>query len=259
MSAPSAGPYAARRRPGRPGTRTRTQHDAGGIPRRRAPDMTPHASSGFSLVELLVVVSIIAVLAGMLLPALGLVRTQARSMTCAANLRQIGYAYTAYAADYDGAVMDSAAWGAGLPLVRWSDHVADYTDGKRSGNGSGNVDTAQRQIVANCPEWKPLSSWELGYGANRTPDAPYNPSHTNRWDYGNLNGNERHFTFSRISHQASRLMVCDSNDWHTLAVVVNVRRHGGRFNAVFFDGHVQSLAGASGLSAAQDHPELGTP
>jgi prepilin-type N-terminal cleavage/methylation domain-containing protein/prepilin-type processing-associated H-X9-DG protein len=217
------------------------------------------ADGAFTLIELLVVIAIIAILAAMLLPAIGLVRTQAKSMSCGSNLRQIGMAYVAYAADNENMVMDSANWGAGHPLVRWSDHVADYTEGTRSSNGNGNVDISKRAIVSGCPEWKALSSWELGYGANRTPDAPDNASHTNRWDYGNLTGNERHFSMSRITYRSTRLMVCDSNDWHTLPVVINVKRHRNSFNAVFFDGHVQSLVGSAQLSIVSDHPELGLP
>ena len=57
---------------------------------------------GFTLVELLVVISIIALLMSILMPALQRVRVQAKDVICLSNLRQWGLAIQGYASDHDG-------------------------------------------------------------------------------------------------------------------------------------------------------------
>jgi prepilin-type N-terminal cleavage/methylation domain-containing protein/prepilin-type processing-associated H-X9-DG protein len=72
---------------------------------------------GFTLVELLVVIGIIALLIAMLLPALGKAREQAKTVACRSNLHQIGIYLEIYSQNWRGWVYPPGM-GAGSPLDR---------------------------------------------------------------------------------------------------------------------------------------------
>ncbi len=70
-----------------------------------------HHVRAFTLVELLVVISIIALLIALLMPALRRARMAAHQVVCASNLHQIHVASVAYAMDHDGYFPDKATLG----------------------------------------------------------------------------------------------------------------------------------------------------
>jgi prepilin-type N-terminal cleavage/methylation domain-containing protein/prepilin-type processing-associated H-X9-DG protein len=80
---------------------------------------TKNRAAGFTLVELLVVIGIIAVLVSMLLPALNKVRVMAKSTTCMSNLRQLGLAHSMYVATFENYIM---------PYRQSRPETADTTD-----------------------------------------------------------------------------------------------------------------------------------
>jgi len=79
-----------------------------------------NGDAAFTLVELLVVIVIIAMLAGLLLPVLSSMRARGDNIQCISNLRQIGIAIGAYAGDNDGLLPGPAVAGQ-MPTYASSD------------------------------------------------------------------------------------------------------------------------------------------
>src|SRR5689334_3820160 len=80
----------------------------------------------FTLVELLVVIGIIAVLVGLLLPALARARAQAQTAACLANLRSIGQAIYIYSVANKGS-LPYGAWQGG-PVTANANRLPNFTD-----------------------------------------------------------------------------------------------------------------------------------
>ncbi|MFW6039095.1 MAG: DUF1559 domain-containing protein [bacterium] len=103
---------------------------------RRGPSQTSGIATqvdraGFTLVELLVVISVIALLIALLLPALSRAREAARSTACLSNLRQIGLGLAMYHDENelyypDGRGTDLFSWGGEEPT--WARVIAHQLD-----------------------------------------------------------------------------------------------------------------------------------
>lgn len=74
--------------------------------------------AAFTLVEMLIVMAIISMLAGMLLPSLATAREKGRRISCVNNLKQIGYALQMYCDDYGGYIPNNSPLG--VPGDAWT-------------------------------------------------------------------------------------------------------------------------------------------
>jgi prepilin-type N-terminal cleavage/methylation domain-containing protein/prepilin-type processing-associated H-X9-DG protein len=182
---------------------------------RRSPDL------GFTLVEMLVVVGIIAVLMAILLPVLFQARQKARQTQCASNLKQTGAALIMYADDYDG----YAARGQYYPWDSshlWTDSIQPYLR---------NTD------VLKCPS---QGSDRYGYG--------YNIAYwgAGDWKDGMHGINDTYPVHqSQVPQPAETIWVVDFGRYWGCGLEFGTedpaRRHHGGFNVLWVDGHVKFM------------------
>jgi prepilin-type N-terminal cleavage/methylation domain-containing protein len=150
-----------------------------------------HGAPAFTLVEMLVVIAVIAILAGLLLPALARAKEQAKSAKCVSNLHQIFVAMTMYVDENEGGMLHNVP-SQGIPnngqwtpnprssLILAPDHPYAYW-------GVAYYEYAGRtREIWRCPsarvvdEWRetgltyPSEFWlDSSYGINKFLVTPY--------------------------------------------------------------------------------------
>ncbi len=208
----------------------------------------------FTLTELLVVISIIAVLAAMLLPAISVVRMTAKQTVCMNNLRQINLAATAYLADYENRLA-YFAWGngyiAGGPNPKsWSWILGGFTALLEPGNS----------MV--CPSIAPYHFTNLGAVYAVDEERSYNRTllQMNSWadqiyirNLGSMTTQTKHNyyflidNFDTWSNAQTQITGYQTEAWPGGRPALT---HRDRANALLWDGTVRAMS-------AQDFPGIG--
>jgi prepilin-type N-terminal cleavage/methylation domain-containing protein/prepilin-type processing-associated H-X9-DG protein len=142
---------------------------------------------GFTLVELLVVVAIIALLIAILLPSLSSARRASDSVKCLSNLRQIGAGFQLYAHEHKGRWPVAVHMISGNPPYqpalqyerRWYDLIAKYVSGTKNMQTETDIALIRRNsVIWGCPQWGKSQEFDpnsvvdklrVGYGMNYYP------------------------------------------------------------------------------------------
>jgi prepilin-type processing-associated H-X9-DG protein/prepilin-type N-terminal cleavage/methylation domain-containing protein len=208
----------------------------------------PLRPRGISLVELLVVITIIVVLAALSTIGISRVRSSARGATCTSNLRQIGTAMLGYATDNNGQLPpleDRTKPGDGLNGI-WPQIIADGGYLPRVTNSAGKLSC--NAGVWACPDCTVVQLNYQGYGGaegtvmkvmkSSVPGsgsvrltAISKPART--WLVGDTANNAKDLKTGWYAIWANSKQWTNSH--------APAPRHGGKVNVCMADGHVESL------------------
>jgi len=207
----------------------------------------PTPRHGFSLIELLVVVSATALLIGILLPVLGSARDAGRSVKCLSNLRQMGIAAHAYTASHDEVFPPAYHFPGGGDSLSWEINTIGGVH--RPGllwDGQGVVEIAQCPSYDGPDNWSsaPYSGYNyntsfIGHGQFEANPAPARVGQINQpagcalFGDGGFAGGANKFMRSPLADAARG----DTIDAATRAAGTQSFRHDGATQVVYADGH----------------------